>query len=262
MSGFWEDPKASLEVAHNLGRMASEARASLVCFPEQFATGWSPRSTHCVEDLSGTIVTGLKKIALSCGIYVLGSLVERYSPKPRNTCVVINPQGHMIATYAKIHLFSPEGEDEFYSPGDRTSVFSIGGYRLGIALCYDLRFPALFQLYATQGVHGVIVPASWPCSRIENWEVFIKARAMENQIYIIGVNRIGTTPIDSYCGDSMAVDPRGTVISRGKDGEELILTDLNKELLHEVRREFPILKDQRPDLYWKLREHSDWSDRH
>lgn len=252
VAGIWEDPEATLAMARNCTRMAADAGASLICFPEQFATGWSPQSTQFAENLTGTIVTGLRKLARDYGIYTLGSFVEQNDPKPRNTCVVTNPQGDVIATYAKIHLFSPMGEDKFYSPGSNTTVFAVEDYHFGLAICYDLRFPALFEAYAREGVHGVIVPAAWPCRRIENWEVFIRARAMENQLYIIGVNTTGTTPIECYCGCSMTADPTGTIISRGRNGEELLLTELSKEFLFRIRREFPVLRDQRPDVYRQL----------
>ena len=157
-----------------------------------------------------------------------------------------------MASYSKIHPFSPGGEDLHYDPGDHVSVFSVGNVRFGIAICYDLRFAPLFRVYAEQGVHCVLVPSAWPCSRTRAWEILVEARALDNQFYVIGCNPTGTTPVDKYCGHSLSADPVGVVISHGGEGEELIMTEVDHARVDATRARMPVERDRRPDLYSRL----------
>ena len=143
-------------------------------------------------------------------------------------------------------------EEQYYAAGDEIALFEIEGMKFGIAICYDLRFPSLFQIYAHRGVHGVFVPAAWPAGRINHWELFIKARALENQMYIIGVNTVGKTPVDQYAGASMTADPDGTIIARAGDTEELLISDLDPAAVEEARSRLPVSKDRRTELYHRL----------
>jgi predicted amidohydrolase len=252
MEGIWEDPAATLSQAEEYVRRAAESGASLLCFPEQFATGWSPRSARFSEDLGGPISGALSLLAQEYSISILGSFVEASIPRPRNTCVVYDSVGKALATYAKIHLFSPAGEDRYYTPGESLATFELQGLRFGIAICYDLRFAPLFHLYACRGVDCVIVPAAWPCQRIRQWEILLAARALENQYYVAGVNRTGRTPQEEYCGHSLIAKPTGTVLSQGGEGEELICAEIDEALLKKVREAIPALQEFRDDLYSRL----------
>jgi predicted amidohydrolase len=182
----------------------------------------------------------------------VGSYVERHDPRPLNTSVAIDPGGRVVASYSKIHPFSPGGEDLHYHRGDHLSVFSAGNIRFGIAICYDLRFAPLFRAYAKQGVHCVLVASAWPCSRTRAWEILIQARALDNQFYVIGCNPTGTTPVDRYCGHSLSADPVGAVISRGGEGEELVLTRVDPVEVESARSRIPVERDFRADLYHRL----------
>jgi omega-amidase len=248
----WEDPAASLPRAALLVRLAKEQGADLVLFPEQFVTGWSPDSTRFAEDPDGPTVRTLREIARDNSVFLVGAYVEKHRPRPLNTSVAIDPRGEMVASFSKIHPFSPGGENLHYDPGDHLSVFSAGGVRFGIAICYDLRFAPLFRAYAKQGVHCVLVPSAWPCSRTRAWEILIQARALDNQFYVIGCNPTGTTPVDRYCGHSLSADPVGAVVSRGGLGEELIMTEIDPAKVEVARARMPVEKDRRPDLYHRL----------
>jgi len=252
MASTWEDPGANLRKAALLVRSAKEQGAELVIFPEQFVTGWSPRSTRFAEDPDGPAVTALRGLARDQSISIVGSYVQRHEPSPLNTAVAIDPHGEVVASFSKIHPFSPGGEDLHYDPGDHISVFSAGNVRFGIAICYDLRFPPVFRAYAREGIHCALVPSAWPCSRTRSWEILIEARALDNQLYVIGCNPTGTTPVDRYCGHSISADPLGTVISRGGEGEELIMTEIDPARVEAVRSRMPLERDRRPDLYRRL----------
>jgi omega-amidase len=252
MTSIWEDPDKSLAKAEVFIRHAAASAADIICFPEQFATGWDPASVTNVEHVNGRIIPALQGYARKSGISILGSFREQFTPYPRNTSVVIGNDGRILAMYAKIHLFSPGQENTAYTPGTELGTFRLGSLSCGMATCYDLRFPELFSAYAAKGVQAVFVPAAWPASRIRHWELFISARAAENQMYIVAVNTTGKTPVDTYSGSSMTADPHGAIISRANDAEQLIFVDLDPAIVSSTRSSFPVGNDRRNALYRDL----------
>ena len=252
VESVWEDPVRSLKKAEPFIRDASRAGASLVVFPEQFPTGWDPLARTHVEECTGTTVRTLQSLAQEYSIAIIGSFREFCMPSTRNTAIAIGRDGGILARYSKIHLFSYAGEDTAFTPGNTLPAFSIDGVRCGIAICYDLRFPSLFRIYAKMGVQAVFVPAAWPQARIRHWELFIAARAAENQMYVLGTNTRGVTPIDRYAGASITADPFGTIISRAGDTDELLYSDLDPTIVDRLRHDFPVEKDRRDALYQTL----------
>ncbi len=252
LTSVWEDPEKTLIKAEPFIMNASCAGASLIAFPEQFATGWDPLSSQSVEECTGRTVSSLQNLASRYSIAIIGSFRERCTPSPRNTAVAIGKDGKILATYAKMHLFSPAREDIAFTPGTALSTFSIEGVKCGMAICYDLRFPSLFRIYARQGVHAVFVPSAWPESRIRHWELFLSARAAENQMYVVGINTVGTNSVDRYSGASMTADPYGTIISRAGSREELLYSELDPSLVDTVRNDFPVENDRKDALYHTL----------
>jgi omega-amidase len=252
IASVWEDPEKTLEKARSLVRHAAASDADLICFPEQFATGWDPESDKNLEDIHGRVISVLRECAGDNHIAIIGSFREHADPLPKNTAVAIGKDGRVLATYSKIHLFSPGMENKGFLPGDELGIFTLGPLTCGMAICYDLRFPELFRIYARRGVHVVFVPAAWPLKRVKHWELFIKARAAENQMYVAGVNTTGKTPVDSYAGTSMTADPQGTIISRANDAEQLVFTDLDPAAVETARRLFPMEQDRKDDLYHAL----------
>jgi predicted amidohydrolase len=252
LSSSWEDTDKNIEKAEGFIAHAARCDAQLICFPEQFATGWDPLSRKNVQDLKGKIITRLQASAKENRIAVIGSLREASSPYPKNTSVTIGNDGRIISTYSKIHLFSPAKENENFFPGTDLGIFPLGPLKCGLAICYDLRFPELFRIYAQKGVQAVFVPAAWPLSRIRHWELFIQARATENQMYVIGVNTTGTTPVDRYSGSSIAADPHGTIISRANETEQLLFMDLDPAEVVAARSDLPVENDRKDALYHSL----------
>jgi len=252
VASVWEDPEKTLRKAEPLIMNASCAGASLIAFPEQFATGWDPLSCHNVEECTGRIVSSLQNLARRYSIAIIGSFRERCVPSPRNTAVAIGKDGGILAMYPKMHLFSPAREDTAYTPGIALPTFSIEGVKCGMAICYDLRFPALFRIYARQGVQAVFVPSAWPECRIRHWELFLSARAAENQMYVIGINTVGANPVDRYSGASMTADPYGTIVSRAGSREELLFSELDPSLVDTLRNDFPVENDRKDALYHAL----------
>jgi omega-amidase len=254
ISSVWDDPGKTLEKARPLIQEAAQADADIICFPEQFATGWDPLSHSHIEDRSGKIIGTLRAYAREYSIAIIGSFRERIIPFPHNTTVAIGSDGTILATYAKMHLFTPAQENRAYTPGLDLGLFSLQGVRCGLAICYDLRFPSLFRIYAKKGVQAVFVPAAWPEQRIRHWEIFISARAAENQMYVLGCNTTGITPVDHYSGASMTADPQGSIISRAGDRETLLYTDIDPAVVERNRHDFPVETDRKDDLYQSLLE--------
>lgn len=252
IASIWEEPEKSLDKAGVFIRHAAASGAALICFPEQFATGWDPESQRNIQDINGAVVSALRKLAEQNQISIIGSFRQGGRPLPRNTAVVIASDGRVLATYVKIHLFSPGNEQVGFFPGNELCLFPLGQLTCGIAICYDLRFPELFRLYAQKGAHVVFVPAAWPAQRLKHWELFVTARAAENQIYVVGVNTTGITPVDTYSGNSMTADPHGTVISRVNDAEQLVFTDIDLTVVTTARHQFPVEKDRKDVLYRSL----------
>jgi omega-amidase len=249
LAGFWEEPKASLEKARSAVRTAADTGASIICFPEQYATGWDPLAATHIQSVDGTIVSGFQRLARDHGIAVLGSFRERHGPSPLNTAVAIDARGRIAATYSKIHLFSPGNEQQAFSAGNRPATFTVDGICFGISICYDLRFSELFAAYASLGTDAVLVPAAWPCERIRHWELFIRTRALEHQIVMAGINTTGDTPVGQYCGGSMVADPWGEILCRAGEGEGLIMATIDPSTISEARERLPIHSDRRSDLY-------------
>jgi predicted amidohydrolase len=252
ITSVWERPEQTLKKTAIFVRHAAASGAALVCFPEQFATGWDPGSGIHAEDSDGSIVSTLRELAEENNIGILGSFRERNKGLPKNTAVVIGSNGKILAKYAKIHLFGPGRENEGFTPGSELGIFTLGLFTCGIAICYDLRFPELFRLYAKKGVQAVFVPAAWPATRMKHWELFITARACENQMYVCGINTTGTTPVDRYTGGSMTADPHGTIVSRANEAEQLLFCDFDPAVVNTARVSFPVAKDCRDDLYHAL----------
>ena len=253
---IWEDPEKTLLKAEMFVRHAAASGAALICFPEQFATGWDPLPKKNIQDIEGTIVSSLRDYAKRHHICILGSFREETTHLPKNTAIAIGSKGEILASYAKIHLFSSGHEHEGSSPGTDLGIFTLGSLSCGIGICYDLRFPELFRLYAQRGVHVVFVPAAWPEIRLRYWELFLTARAAENQIYMVGVNTTGMTPVDHYSGSSMTADPYGSITSHANDAEQLLFSDIDLAVVENARIMFPVTQDRKDSLYDSLRSHN------
>lgn len=245
----WENPGENLKKASAFAKTASAEDAGIICFPEQYATGWDPSSGSFFEDDSGPISTAYRDIAIEYGIGVLGSFREKKEGLPANTTVFFDEKGNILSKYSKIHLFSPAGEDKYFSSGSSLSVFEYSGMKFGVAICYDLRFPELFHKYRILGAECILVPSAWPCKRLSHWELFLRTRAVENRIYIVGINATGRNPVDDYCGGSMAVSPGGDIIAGPADGEGLLYADIDPLSVHRADYGPDTLSDRRDDLY-------------
>jgi len=237
----WEDIEANL---HMLERMLEkmEPDTDLVVLPETFSTGFTMQSGKLAEGEDGKALGWMKKMAGEKECYMTGSLIYRERDgSVFNRLLWVSPDG-LEDHYDKSHLFRPGGEKENYSRGHERKIFTLGAFRVLPQICYDLRFPVFSR---NRGDYDLIIyVANWPAARHHVWEILTRARAIENQCYLLGTNRVGTdgTGILSL-GGTCAVDPTGIEIYRMDDKPGIRYSLINLEILKAFRKKFPVWKD-------------------
>jgi predicted amidohydrolase len=257
-----DDKAANLDAALGLIDRAAGAGVRLVALPEVW-TYLGPAEGERVnaESIPGPTIDRLADRARRHGVYVhAGSIHETRPGDPRlyNTTVVIDPDGNVVARYRKIHMFdivldgvATYQESATISPGDEIVTVPIDGVTVGLAICYDLRFPELFRILALRGAEVIVLPAAFTMTTgKDHWEVLIRARAIENGVYVVAPAQFGQHPPGQWCyGRSLIVDPWGTVLATAPDAETVITADLDRALLRQVRRQVPSLANRQADSY-------------
>ncbi len=250
----------NLEVAERLVRAAADDGADVVVLPEKWnLLGSSEKLIAGAEPLDGPSLSAARDWAAELGIHLLaGSIPERTGdPRASNTSVLVGPGGEDIAVYRKIHMFDVDvggvayRESESERPGDEIVSAPLGGIVCGLSVCYDLRFPELYRVLAVRGAQLVTIPSAFTSTTgRDHWEILLRARAIENQLFVLAPNQIGTAPphYDSY-GHSAIVDPWGTVIASAPDEECFVAADLDFAAMARVREELPSLANRRPEVY-------------
>ena len=250
---FWEDKSRNLAMLEQK-IMAITEKTNLVVLPEMFSTGFSMKPALLAETMEGETIAWMKRIAISKKIILTGSIIIEEGGKYFNRLIWMLPNGTW-GSYDKRHLFAFAGEDKHYTAGKKRLVTSVNGWRVHLQICYDLRFPvwARQQSDETPEYDLLIYVANWPERRNHAWKTLLAARAIENQCYVIGVNRVGEDGNQiAHSGDSMIIDPLGTVLF-SKEKEEVVHSiALTKESLNETRSKFPFWKDA--DLFHILQD--------
>ena len=249
----WQDPAANLARARGWVCRAAEAGARVAVFPELFTLGFTMAPEPFAEAIPGPTVEAVGALSREFGLYLVGSAVEAHQPHPRNAAFVTAPDGSLLSTYRKLHPFSYGDENRHYSGGTDCPLFAVDGVPCGLQICYDLRFPEPFRALATRGAEVIFIPANWPRRRIAAWSTLLAARAIENQLAVCGVNRVGQDALGlDYPGASAIHDCFGAVVAAGDSAEGLVVGDLDLEQLRSWRERFPALQDRRPELYPSL----------
>jgi deaminated glutathione amidase len=264
------DRERNLATADRLTRAAAAAGAELVVLPEKWPVLATPEETAAgAEPFDGPALTWARAAARELGIDLLaGSIAERVPERERgsNTSVHVGPDGEVRAVYRKMHMFDVEvagrtyRESEHEAPGDEiVTSETAGGVELGLTVCYDLRFPELFRILAVRGARVLTVPAAFTLATTrDHWEPLLRARAIENQAFVIAANQIGEHARGFRSGGrSMIVDPWGVVLATAPDGETFITAELDLERQAEIRRTLPSLANRRPQAYaWPQEVHA------
>jgi predicted amidohydrolase len=242
---MWEDPSATQRRVAPMIAAAAGAGARLVVLAEMYATGFSMAAERIAEPPDGPSTAFLQDQAITHGVWVCASVPtrDRAVRRPVNRLVLAHPDGQ-IDHYDKIHPFTYAGEHEHYAAGDAFLTVDVEGTRCSFFVCYDLRFAD--ELWQLAGVTDCfVVPANWPEPRRAHWQTLLSARAIENQAYVVGVNRVGEGGGLSYAGDSRIIDPLGEVLASGSRTEALLVAEVDAAVVADVRARFPFLQDRR-----------------
>lgn len=241
---YWENKEANL--LHFEKQIHGIKQATqVVVLPEMFSTGFSMQPAQLAEKMDGNTVLWMKKMASEKKIIVTGSVIIEEEGCYYNRLLWVLPNGH-IGYYDKRHRFAFAGEDQHYTAGNKRLITSVNGWKINLQICYDLRFPVWARQQTTDGLEYdlLIYVANWPARRSHAWKQLLIARAIENQCYVIGVNRVGEDGHGiEHSGDSMLVDPLGEVIYTKSNGADIFTHTLDKENLETIRERFPFWKD-------------------
>lgn len=255
---YWEDKKANLQQLEEKINAIQE-KTEIIILPEMFSTGFSMKPELLAEKMDGETVEWMKRMTREKRVIITGSIIieepsaEGSTPHYYNRLIWMLPNGQ-YGFYDKRHLFGYAEEDQHYTSGNKRLIASVKGWKINLQVCYDLRFPvwARQQGFAVADPEDDIHPeydvliyvANWPDRRSHAWKTLLTARAIENQCYVIGVNRTGTDGNDIfYSGDSMVIDPLGEVIYSKANEEDVFTVTLDREKLEDVRKRFPFWRD-------------------
>ncbi len=242
----WHDKRANFEKVEE--QVAELGRVDCIVLPEMFATGFTMKPAGLAEAGFGETARFLSSLAEAKACIVLGGFIEApESGLPRNVLAVYGPRGDELARYAKLHPFSFGGEPQAYAAGSSTVALALPGSpcTLGLSICYDLRFPELYRSLLSASVNSYVVIANWPRPRTPHWRALLIARAIENQAFVWGVNRVGQGGGLDYEGCSLVVDPTGQILAEGDASEGWVEAELDFEALHAWRKAFPALLDRK-----------------
>ncbi len=237
--------KANLEKARSLLIKAKENGAEFAVLPELFNVGYQLDILNSLDYDFCDTAQELSNISQELNIYIAAGVFEKYEGKYYNSTVVYNNKGELIEKYRKINLFCLSNEKEVFEAGNEIKVFNIGSFKFGILICYDIRFPELSRRYLNEGCSALIVSSAFPFPRLEHWNTLLKARAIENQSYVIASNRSGRDGDMRFLGNSYIIDPWGSILANASDSEDTVLVhDIDIKEVDRVRTHIPCIKDK------------------
>lgn len=243
------------DIVHNVSkaekaiRSAAKSKADIILFPEMSFTGFS-MNVNNTQDTKGKVMSKIQNYAIRYSINIGFGWVNKNNELAENHYSIINSSGTVVLDYIKMHPFSFADESKYFLPGNEVKYCKINHIKMSSFICYDLRFPEIFQV-ASQVASVIIVAANWPAKRTEHWKCLLKARAIENQVYMIGINCTGSQGETYYTGSSCVINPNGDIIYEISDGEELFICDINDDVSM-YQNNFPTKKDRRSNLYKEL----------
>ena len=264
----WEDKKRNMLLIKDYINKAGQEGAELICLPEMSLTGFSMNAekTGEVEADSETIQFFLRaaeeyQIKIGFGMVTKSGsnssdMLQTSSKKALNKYFIVNESGEILLNYEKIHPFTYSEESKFFDGGEKIVSCNLNGIEVSAFICYDLRFPEIFQI-ASRKADLILVPANWPETRILHYDTLLRARAIENQCYVAGINRVGSGDGLTYTGGSVIYDPYGVNVSEFvpvlSENDGLLMAEIHSDIVKDYRDTFPVKKDRKEDLYEKLR---------
>jgi predicted amidohydrolase len=242
------DIDANLEkVCQGVERVAARG-ARLVVLPEMWSTGYAYKELRALSERTVEVLAAVTDLSKKHGMVIVGSLPEPVGDKVANTAYILD-NGRLLGSYRKLHLFSMMGEDRSLVAGDSFLVVDTSIGRLGTFICYDLRFPELARRLALEGAEIIAVPAEWPKPREEHWRTLLRARAIENQNFIVAANCCGIQGKLDFFGMSLIIGPKGELLAEGGYEATELVAELDLSAMAEWRRQIPCFQDRRPEVY-------------
>ncbi|WP_414047133.1 carbon-nitrogen family hydrolase [Macrococcus equi] len=237
-----EKIKTWLSTLHNI---------DIAVLPEMWNTSYTLETLkHITSERGEREISVLQQLAMEYQIHIVGgSIAVKEDGKIFNRAIVIHKTGEVIHQYDKLHLVPMLEEPNYLTEGNKVSTFEIANIKMGIIICYDLRFPEISRKLALEGIEVLFVVAEWPVERIEQFEKLLFARAIENQVFVVACNSVGKCDETVFGGKSAIINPLGETISKNILGEGTIQTEINIEELHHIRETIPLLKTRRTDIY-------------
>ena len=244
-------PDENLAKARDMAERAARQCSDIIIFPELWSTGYDLENAAAYSTPTHKgIFAEMASLAREYSIHVSGSCLSLLeSGQFGNTAVFLNPDGKILGEYTKTHLFGLMDEHKYLSAGDRLIIVDTPWGKAGLAICYDLRFPELFRSYALAGARIVFLPAEWPHPRLAHWEILLRARAIENQMYIVACNRVGVSKNTHFCGHSCIISPWGEMVIEAGEDEEILTAEIDVDKVDQVRARIPVFADRRPKVY-------------
>jgi len=240
----WHDPVQSLARARVVAQQARAAGADLLVLPEMCASGFTMKADKFAEPPDGPSSRALSALAAEHHLWIIAGLSMQRKGQYLNSALAFAPDGSLVATYDKQRLFGYAKETTVYSAGTSPCVIQVGELSLGLFVCFDLRFPELFREVGAE-VDACVIIANWPSARQRHWEVLTQARAIENQCYVVAVNRIGVGDGLEYSGGSLVLDPWGERCDTPARDSSLRIGELSRSTVSGVREKFPLTEDAR-----------------
>jgi omega-amidase len=242
------DVDANLDYVRAALRRVAGQGIQLVVLPEMWSSGFAYRNLNELAGRTAGIVDELLQLSRELKLVIVGSMPEPHGEKVFNTAYVVD-NGRLTGVYRKLHLFSLLGEDKAFDSGDSWLMVETSLGKIGVIICYDLRFPELSRRLALEGAAVICVPAQWPKPRQEHWRTLLRARAIENQLFVVACNACGPIGKLDFFGMSMIIDPKGKVLAEGDEAEREISAPLDMQLMADWRAQIPCFKDRRPEFY-------------
>jgi predicted amidohydrolase len=250
------DPRANWAKAQQMAQQAKAQGGQMVVLPELWDVGFAlKQAKEFASALNGGLFAQVGALSKQLGVFITGSMMEKRGLAIANTAPVISPDRGLLGAYRKTHLFPLMQEDVYLSAGEATLVVNAPWGVTAMAICYDLRFPELFRRYALEGAKMVIIPCQWPEPRLEHYRTLLRARAIENGIYIVACNRVGsdvdeeTNAETHFFGHSSIIDPWGNIVFEAGSLEGVFTAPLDLTQVDRAQKAIPVLDNRRPDLY-------------
>lgn len=251
------EPALNLEHARAWVEEAARRGSDIVVLPELWDTGYAlDRAGELGQLLGAGRFAQMAGLARAHRIHIVGSMLEVQpgaergsQPDAYNTAVWFAPDGSTAGVYRKVHLFRLMHEERYLKPGAEPALLDLPWGKTGLAICYDLRFPELFRRYVLHGAVMVVVPAQWPHPRMSHWQTLLRARAIENQMVVVGCNRVGREKEAHFGGYSVILDAWGKPVIEGGEAEELLTAEIDLAEVSRIRQWMPVLEDRRPQAY-------------